>query len=258
MPSALTPTTRSTSAFPGKTVRQIALQQPTSIRVFERLGLDYCCGGNQPLTDACAQAHLDLDAVLRDLDAALDLHALPAADWAEASLERLCNHILTAHHAYVRRELPRLIQLSEKVSAHHGSAHAELNAIDAVLSLLELDLNDHFPKEESLIFPYIITLERSVARSHHAGEDAPASFCGFLATPLAIIAADHDETTALLDQLHQLTQGFTPPPIACPSYRALYDGLREFDEDLRQHIALEREILFPRAVLLEASTCAIA
>jgi regulator of cell morphogenesis and NO signaling len=251
-------TTLPTPAYPTQTVREIALQQPTSIRVFERFGIDYCCGGNHPLTDICDQAHLDLAAVLLALDDAAGHSPLPSVDWAQASLELLCAHILTAHHGYVRRELPRLLQLAEKVSARHGSAHAELTAIDAALSLLELDLNDHFPKEESLIFPYIVTLERSIDRSHHAGENVPASFCGFLATPLAIIAAEHDEATALLEQLRQLTQNFTPPPTACPSYRALYDGLRELDDDLRQHIGLEREILFPRAILLEASTCAIA
>jgi regulator of cell morphogenesis and NO signaling len=249
---------QTTAASAAQTVRQIALQQPTSIRVFEHFGIDYCCGGNQPLADICAQAHLDLAAVLLALDAATGHSPLPSADWSQASLELLCAHILTSHHAYVRRELPRLLQLAEKVSARHGSAHAELTAIDAALSLLELDLNEHFPKEESLLFPYIVTLERSVDRSHHAGEDAPASYCGFLATPLAIIADEHQEATALLDQLRQLTQNFTPPPNACPSYRALYDGLRELDEDLRQHIHLESEILFPRAILLEASTCAIA
>ncbi len=240
-----------------QTVRQIALQQPTSIRVFEHFGIDCCCGGSQSLADACAQAHLDLAAVLLALDDAASHSPLPSVDWTQASLELLCAHILAHHHPYVRRELPRLLQLAAKVSARHSSTHAELTAIDAALSLLELDLNEHFPKEESLIFPYIVTLERSVDRSHHAGENPPASCCGFLATPLAIITAEHNEATALLDQLRQLTQNFTPPPNACPSYRALYDGLREFDDDLRQHIDLEREILFPRAILLEASTCAI-
>ena len=240
-----------------QTVRQIALQHPTYTRVFEHFGIDYCCGGNQSLADICAQKHLDLAAVLLALAAAASHSPLPPADWTHASLELLCAHILTHHHAYVRRELPRLLQLAAKVSARHGTAHAELTALDAALSLLELDLNEHFPKEESLIFPYIVTLERSVDRSHHSGEIPPASCCGFLATPLSIIAAEHDEATALLDQLRQLTQNFTPPPNACPSYRALYDGLRELDEDLRQHIDLEREILFPRAILLEASTCAI-
>jgi regulator of cell morphogenesis and NO signaling len=258
-PPTTPPTTAPTTApTPAQTVREIALRQPTSIRVFEHLGLDYCCGGNQSLADACASAHLDVATVLAALDEAAGHSALPAIDWAQASLELLSAYILASHHAYVRRELPRLLQLAEKVSARHGSTHAELTAIHAALSLLELDLNDHFPKEESLLFPYIVALERSVDRSHHAGEDAPASCCGFLPTPLAIITAEHQEATALLDQLCQLTQDFTPPPNVCPSYRALYAGLRELDHDLREHIRLESDILFPRALQLEASTCATA
>ncbi len=245
-----------TAASPAQTVRQIALQQPTSVRVFERLGIDYCCGGNQSLADICAQSHLDLAAVLAELDLAANQPSLPSPDWAQASLELLCSHIRAHHHTYIRRELPRLIHLAEKVSTRHGTTHPELVALHAALSLLELDLNDHFPKEESLIFPYIVALEHSIDRSHHSGETPPASYCGFLATPLALISAEHDEATALLDQFRQLTRNFAPPPTACPSFRALYDGIREFDEHLRLHIALEAEVLYPRALLLEASTCA--
>ncbi len=233
-----------------QTVRDIVLHQPTSIRVFEHLGIDYCCAGNQPLAAACADAHLDVRAVRAALEFAAGRPTLPAPDWAHASLELLCAHIVVKHHAFARREIPRLLDLAAKVLARHGSAHPELSAIHATLTQLDFDLADHFAKEESVLFPYIVSLERSLT----APDDDPVSCFGFLPDPVAVLSHDHDEAGALLAQLRHLSHHFTPPLGVCLTYRTFYNGLQELDRDLRQHIHLENNILFPRALELEAAT----
>jgi regulator of cell morphogenesis and NO signaling len=232
------------------TVRDIALHQPTAIRVFEHLGIDYCCGGTQTLASACAAVRLDPHAVLLALEFAAGRPSLPQPDWSRASLELLCAHIIVKHHAFTRRELPRLVELAANVLARHGASHPELAAIHATLAQLELDTNCHLAKEESVLFPYIVSLERS-ARSLY--ED-PVSCYGFLPEPVAVLAHDHEETAASLSHIRQLSHNYTPPLGVCLTYRIFYTGLQEFENDFRQHTHLESNILFPRAMKLEAAT----
>jgi regulator of cell morphogenesis and NO signaling len=232
------------------TVRDIALHQPTAIRVFEHLGIDYCCGGNQTLDSACAAVHLDTHAVLLALEFAAGRPTLPQPDWARASLELLCAHIVVKHHAFTRRELPRLVELAANVLARHGATHPELAAIHASLSQLEHHINSHLAKEESVLFPYIVSLERSVRSLY----EEPVSCYGFLPDPVAVLSHDHEETAASLTQIRQLSHNYTPPAGVCLTYRIFYTGLQEFENDFRQHTHLENNILFPRAVKLEAAT----
>jgi regulator of cell morphogenesis and NO signaling len=233
-----------------QTIRHIALRQPSAIHVFDHLGIDYCCGGNQALSDACAANKLDVNAVLVALEFAAGRPTLPTPDWSKASLELLCAHIILKHHAFARRELPRLRELAANVFARHGAAHPELAAIQTILAELELELNDHLAKEESVLFPYVVGLERSLTDP----DEDPISCFGFLPEPVAVLSHDHEQAATLLSQLRQLSQHFTPPMGVCLTYRIFYTGLQELEQDLRQHMHLENNILFPRAVQLEAVT----
>src|ERR1700757_5160286 len=123
-----------------QTVREIALAQPGSIRVFERFGIDYCCGGRKPLSDACAAKKIEVDAVIAALEAAAQISAEVAGDWSAESLTHLCGHIVATHHAFVRRELPRLAGLAEKVVNRHGASRPELPIIQATLARLDEEL----------------------------------------------------------------------------------------------------------------------
>lgn len=232
------------------TVRDIALHQPTAIRVFEHLGIDYCCGGDQTLASACAAIHLDTHAVLLALEFAAGRPSLPMPDWAKASLELLCAHIIVKHHAFARREIPRLLELSASVLARHVAAHPELAAIHTTLTRLEVAINDHLAKEESVLFPYIVALERSLTSPNLE----PVSCYGFLPDPVAVLSHDHEEAAILLSHIRQLSHNFTPPAGVCLTYRIFYTGLQDLEHDLLQHMHLENNILFPRAVKLESAT----
>ena len=231
-----------------QTVREIALEQPASMRVFESFGIDYCCGGRKPLAEACAASNVEIDAVLAALEAASAQPAPLAADWQDKPMEELVAHIVATHHAYVKRELPRLAELAQKVVRRHGEKHAELPILQSALAQLDTELTQHLAKEETILFPYIVQTERAC----ESGGVQPSACFGTIAHPIAMMTQEHDAAGLLLAEMRRLSCDFTTPEDACPTFHAFYDGLREFEQDLHQHIHLENNILFPRAIALEA------
>lgn len=233
-----------------QTVRQIALEQPTSIRVFEEFGIDYCCGGRKPLAEACAARSVEIDAVIAALELAAKAPGVDVENWADKSLSSLSSHITAKHHSYVKQELPRLAQLAQKVVNRHGSTKPELPVIAATLMQLDEELTQHLAKEEAVLFPFIAALEQSVS----TGTAKPHSCFGTVANPIAMMTQEHDAAGSLIGEIRRLSGDFTTPERACPTFHAFYDGLREFEQDLHQHIHLENNILFPRVIELENST----
>jgi regulator of cell morphogenesis and NO signaling len=229
------------------TVREIALENPASLRVFEKFGIDYCCGGRKPLAQACQEHSLELAAVLAALDAAAGSAEQAGVDWTQAPLTPLCEYIVGRHHAYVRAEIPRLTQLAQRVAARHGDGHPEVIAIQALVQALSEDLQQHLGKEEAILFPCIASLER---QGTQGGPQAPACF-GTVKNPIRVMMAEHDAAGEALAQIRKLSRDFTPPEGACPTYRGLYQALSEFERDLHQHVHLENNILFPRAIAME-------
>ncbi len=231
-----------------QTVCEIALEHPTAIRVFEQFGIDYCCGGRRPLVEACAAGNLEIDAVLAALEAAEKKSGTELENWSEKSLESLSIHIVANHHAYVKRELQRLAQLAQKVVNRHGSTKFELPVIATTLMKLDEELTQHLAKEEAVLFPYIAALEQSVS----IGTTHPRSCFGTVANPIAMMMQEHDAAGSLIAEIRRLSGNFTTPEDACPTFHAFYHGLREFEQDLHQHIHLENNILFPRAIELDS------
>jgi regulator of cell morphogenesis and NO signaling len=230
-----------------QTVREIALEEPSSIRVFESFGIDYCCGGRKPLSEACTASRVDVDAVIAALEAAASGPAATTEDWSLKSMEEFVGHIVATHHAYVKRELPRLAVLAQKVVNRHGGTRAELVELQSVLATLDADLTQHLAKEEAILFPYIVQL----ARSNAEGTARPEACFGTVASPVAMMTQEHDAAGLLLAEIRRLSENFTTPEGACPTYHAYFDGLKEFELDLHQHIHLENNILFPRAIEAE-------
>jgi regulator of cell morphogenesis and NO signaling len=231
------------------TIRDIATENPATVRVFEKYGIEYCCGGRVPLADACAAKGLNVDEVIASLEAAMAPLASGEKDWARESLASMAAHIVDTHHAYVSREVPRLNELAAKVVSRHGETREELPVIQSKLAELGEELIAHQGKEEVVLFPYIGKLEQFAA-----GNGAmPRNCFGSVTHPIEMMTRDHDFAGNLMAEIRQLSQDYTPPGGACPTFRAFYDGLREFEQDLHQHIYLENNILFPRAIELETS-----
>ncbi len=233
-----------------KTVREIALEQPTSIRIFERLGIDYCCGGRKPLTEACYERNLEITDVVAALESASQSPAPAGTDWQQASLRQLIDHIVATHHAYVMSELPRLATLADKVVNRHGDTQAHLPVLKNLVAQLSEELTHHLGKEEHILFPYVAKLEAAQA----SGSEPPTGCFGSVTHPISMMMREHDDAGDVFAEIRKLTDNFAPPVGACPTYLAFYTGLKEFEQDLHQHIHLENNILFPRAIELEAAT----
>lgn len=230
------------------TLKDLAVTLPGSTRIFEKFGLDYCCGGAQTLAAACEKAQLAPQAVLTELEAA---QASPVAqpDWTTQTVSTLIEHILTKHHVFTRNELLRLGRLMEKVRGVHGARHPELVDAEAILQSLNHELTQHMFKEERVLFPYVQALEAAVT----AGQPAPPAMFGTVRNPIRMMSMEHDTAGEMLRELRRITQDFVLPDDACGSYRALYQALQEFEADLHEHIHLENNLLFPRAIALESS-----
>jgi regulator of cell morphogenesis and NO signaling len=232
-----------------QTVRDIATENPTAVRVFEKYGIDYCCGGRVPLSEACATKGLDVDDVIASLEAATTAPVAGEKDWSKESLTNLSTYIVDTHHAYVTREVPRLNELAGKVVSRHGDTREELPRIQAKLAELGEELIAHQGKEEVVLFPYIGKFER-----YASGDGAkPRSCFGTIDHPIKMMTQDHDYAGSLIAEIRGLSADYTPPAGACPTFHAFYTGLREFEQDLHQHIHLENNFLFPRAIALELS-----
>jgi regulator of cell morphogenesis and NO signaling len=226
-------------------VGRLVVDRPARSRVFERFGIDYCCGGKMPLDLACERRGIDVDAVLRALDDC-DGSGVGSehGDWSRRPTGELIDHILEAHHAYLRRELPRLMTLAGRVAEAHGARHPEMVEVLEVLGGLEEELSSHMIKEERVLFPML--------RRWEQGELSPAEL-SFLAGPISVMEAEHEGAAAALEKLRKLTGGYAPPEDACNTFRALLDGLAELEADLHRHVHEENNILFPRALSSPAS-----
>ncbi len=220
-------------------VRDIAVECPIAIPVLERFGIDYCCGGRLTLAEACAKRDIDLGPVLEELDRQQRHTHAPDAQWNHASLEEIADYIVLKHHAFTREQIKLIGELMRKVECRHGTAHPELFQIGKVFAVTSSALTRHFYCEENLLFPYIGRMA--------AGWRAAPVFDS-VKQPIARMLMDHDQAGEELRLLRALTDNYTPPTAACPTWRALYRALEDLERDLRQHIHLENNILFPRAL----------
>ena len=223
-----------------RSVGELVAEQPGRSRVFEQFKIDYCCGGKWRLADACAAGGVSQDAVIEALTEADRANASEAAcDWSKATMSELIDHILSEHHAYLRRELPRLSEMAEKVARAHGHRFAWVLDGRRILAELRAELESHMMKEEQMLFPMIRQLEASGA--------SPAFHCGSIQNPITVMEHEHDSAGSALSQLRRLSGDFTPPQDACNTFRAWIHGLSELEADLHEHIHEENNILFPRA-----------
>jgi regulator of cell morphogenesis and NO signaling len=227
-----------------KTVKEIAIEFPYATRVFEKLGIDYCCGGAKSLTDACTAAGITWNELQNLLDTAAPKSS-PQINWQTKSVTELVQYILDKHHVYTKEALLRIKNLLAKVCSVHGQNHPELHQLNKAFQSLSNELGPHMFKEEQILFPYILELEQG-------SQFAECPF-GTVSNPIRMMMYEHDNAGELLREMRQISGGYTTPADACVTYNTLYQALVEFEQDLHEHIHLENNILFPRAEFLERS-----
>jgi regulator of cell morphogenesis and NO signaling len=214
-------------------------ERPARSRVFEELGIDYCCGGKLSLAEACARKGLDPDEVSRRFASAEFVE--PETDWRAVPLAALCDHIVSTHHAFLRHELPRLRGLLTKLARVHGDRHPELRDALAVFGPFADELTAHMTEEEWVLFPLIAGIESG---------GVPGT--PFVLQPIAVMEAEHDAAGWALAEMRRLTGGYAVPADGCNTYRAAMAGLAELESDMHAHVHKENSILFPRAARLVA------
>ena len=236
--------------FNGETkVKEIALSSPAARQVLEDAGFDYCCGGGKSLQDACLHADVSAEEILNRLRENSKNVGADEENWTAAQLCELTRHIRENHHRYVRDAIPRTQNLLDKVMAKHGERHPEIADIRGFFAEVGREMIMHMQKEEQILFPYIDGLER--AANSHGSVEPP--FFQTVKNPIHVMMKEHDAAGDLVKRIRNASSGYTPPADACTSFKALYQNLKEFEADLHQHVHLENNILFPRAVEMEAA-----
>ena len=233
-----------------KRVGEIVAETPSCAREFEAMGIDYCCGGNRTLSEACTQSNVSVDETLARLQkGAAQATNAESKNWQALPLADLIAHINSTHHVFVRSECPRILALIAKVVGVHGKNHPELLTVQALFAALGEELQVHLMKEEQILFPYVLRMEESVI----ASEIAPPAMFGTVMNPIRMMMQEHDGAGDALRSLRSVTGDYSVPEDACISYQTLYQALQDFEKDLHQHIHLENNILFPRASAMEAA-----
>jgi len=213
---------------PNNTLADVALRYPSASRIFRQHKLDFCCGGQRSVADACSARGVDASAILREIETN---DAEPVIDWNLRPLTELIEYILVHFHDAHRRELADLIELARKVERVHADKRSVPRGLTAHLLSMQQALELHMQKEEVVLFPAIAR-----GQGRH------------LVAPTRQMELEHEEHGANLEHLRQLAGNFVPPPEACTSWRALFLRCEQLEADVMAHVHLENHVLFPRAL----------
>ncbi len=229
-------------------VADIALHFPHAIEILNKYNLDYCCNGKKRFEDVCKKHNLDPEQIWIELlvtkgDSDMDKHAR-FETW---NLSLLIDFILQNHHEYVRKSIPEIRELLDKVCNAHGEDQPALHKIRKDFNSLAEELLEHLPKEEEILFPAI---KRIIQQNNGFIENSV--LLANLDKPILAMEHEHESAGDLIKSIRSLTNHYTPPAFACPTYQITFKMLHEFDHDLMQHIHLENNILFPKAKMLNA------
>jgi len=232
-----------------QTIREITSHQPSALALFERFEIDVCSQADKSLREACSELQLSLDQVLEKLQECSDRESgAGPGDPATLSCAHLIQHIVRVHHQHLRQNLPRLVRYARKLTDQLGDQACEFTAIEKLVGQLHQDLWTHIRKEEEVLFPFIVRMEEESALAYLAEHACFRS----VSHPVLMMVQEHEVASRIMEQIRNCTGNFTPPDWACPTQRALFEGLRELDVDLREHIRLENDSLFPRSIQMES------
>lgn len=231
-----------------ETVGEMAAKDLRKATVFKSFGIDFCCDGKKPLSEACKEAGVSEDEVREALE---HLPAKSSAgrqmDFDNWQLDFLADYIVNIHHKYVRDATPMLAGLSEKIAGHHGPHHPELYEVREHVAALLQEMHDHQIKEENILFPFV----KQMSQAKREGKPFTFPPFGTIESPVEMMKHDHNEVAAHIHALEKLTDNYAVPSDGCQSYALFYDKLKEMDEDLHVHIHLENNILFPKSIAME-------
>jgi len=224
-----------------KTLAQLVNENHKAANIFEKYDLDFCCRGKRSLQIACEENGIPLETITSELDIVFNKNESPSVDFDKLSLSELADYIVSIHHNYTKKELPQIFAYLQRISSKHGDRHNELHAIFEKFARLKNEMEMHMHKEELILFPRIKELESRV-RNHETGLN--------IQIPIMVMEDEHEHAGNLLKSIRELSNDYNPPADACTTYRLSFAALQAFELDLHQHIHLENNILFPKAMAL--------
>ena len=231
-----------------QTVADIVATEIQTAHVFKKYGIDFCCNGGITLERACTKNGIDFEQLKSELEHACYFRSAKP-DYQQWSPGFLCDYIVNTHHHFVKQSIELLNAYSEKVFKVHAQNHQPLGEIKELYQALAAELLMHMQKEEMILFPYIKELELTI----HQKQPMHAPTFGTIENPLRMMHAEHESAGSMLKQIELLTNHYQAPDWACNTFKAFYDKLAAFQDDLHIHIHLENNVLFPQALAMEKS-----
>lgn len=229
-----------------RTIGKMVAEDYRKAEVFKRHGIDFCCGGNVPLAQACKEKNANIELVQAELDEIDNRQAPPEEDFEAWELDMLVDHIVGVHHVYVKKANKTVSEFVNRVKLVHGDYKPNVSEISDRFDSLAAEFDSHMFKEETILFPYI----KQLVQAKKDGTTISAPF-GTVENPINMMLAEHDSAGSEVAAIQKLTEDFTPPKGACATHKVSYGQLKEYADDLMRHIHLENNILFPKAILLE-------
>jgi regulator of cell morphogenesis and NO signaling len=230
-------------------IGEIVTEDYRTAEVFSKFGIDFCCGGKDPLEETCSRKGINVHEVIQALKE-LEENTIKGdtPDYNSWELDFMVDYIVNTHHTYVIRALPQLDEMSTKVATVHGETHPEVIKIAGLYNAIAEELRMHMHKEENILFPYI----KQMAVAKRNNESIQPSPFGTIENPIKMMEMEHESAGGNMQTINSLSNGFNTPEGACNTYQVLYAKLQEFEDDLHRHIHLENHILFPKAIALES------
>lgn len=225
-----------------QTLGEIVTQHSNSVPILEKYNLDFCCKGKRTLAKACEESAVDVTAVLHELENIPSAGNIMQMPFREMTAEQLISHILIHHHYYVRQVIPQIESHLSKLFQKHKENFEWIEAGFEIFIKLKDELLQHMQKEETVIFPRIKEIEKSY--NENSGTTATED----ILESIMFLESEHAEAGALMENLKTITNNYTPAETACTTHRITLTELKEFEENLHQHVHLENNILFPKAI----------
>ena len=231
----------------GKTVADLVAEDYRTADVFKKNGIDFCCGGKVSVKEICERKQVSYDQIVNDIQNITKVNDPTLIQYSDWTLDKLVDYIVDKHHSYVKTNIPLILQYARKVASVHGQSSPETVEIYAKFEQISQELSGHMQKEELILFPHI----KKLARVELNAESYVEPPFGTLQNPIDVMEAEHIQAGDLGEEIRRLSNSYTPPEYACNTFRVLYAKLKEFENDLHEHIHLENNILFPKAIAIE-------
>ena len=237
---------RQSKDFSDKTIGELVAADYRAARVFEKYGIDFCCGGKIPLATACREKDIDPAVVIREIEAAGREPLERSRNYAAWGLPFLADYIINTHHAYLNENLNQISAYADKIAQVHGARHPEVIKIAGIFARIATDMVAHLREEEDVFFPAIKRIDAAAK----AGAEPDAGDRETIKTCLAKLDHEHEEIGDAVHTIRDLSNNYAIPDDACNTFILTYRMLKEFEDDLHKHVHLENNILFPKAAML--------